>query len=148
MKNLIFLFCLAVCNSCQSGMKPLEYHQAMKNMQWLVGNWEAEANGKPFYETWRTVNDTLLANVNFTIENGDTIVGGKAEITVLDGQIFYANEAQLKWELADCSERTARFTNPDAPYSQTILFEHTQEDQWNAVLTTNGKDLTYLLTRK
>jgi len=54
----------------------------------------------------------------------------------------------LRWKLADYNEQRVRFENLSAPYSQTIVFEHTPEGRWKALLVTKDDTITYLLKRK
>ncbi len=151
MKNILPILLLSLFG-CNTQMRPIQYFQAFQNMRWLAGTWEGEYESKPFCETWVIANDTLLTNKNIDCATGADQSGG-ALIQVLDGQIFYTNnpeskEKLLKWQLADCDTARVRFTNPNAPYSQTMIFEHTPDDRWRAILVTKGDTLVHLLRRK
>ena len=121
-------------------------------MKWLAGSWEGMADNKPFCESWTFANDTLMVNKNLICATGEVEKEG-ALIQLIDQQIYYTNtpkegEKLLKWELVDCDSTHVRFTNPDAPYSQTIIFDHIPDDLWRATLITKGKPLVYVLHRK
>ncbi len=149
----IFLFAtLLLLVSCENKLRPVDYFQAFQNMRWLEGSWEGDYQGKPFCETWTFANDTLLVNKTIACDSREAEEGG-AFIKIVDGQVVYANnpkqgEQSLQWQLADCNENRLRFTNPKAPYSQTMVFEHTPEDRWQATLVTNKDTIVYLLHRK
>lgn len=143
-KTIAFFLLLIALNACESKLRPLDYFVVFQNMRWLVGSWEGEYEGKPFFETWELASDTLLRN---------TTSEGQSFIRVIGRQVFYTNdpkpgEQMLRWKLADCNEQRVRFENPTAPYSQTIVFEHTPDDRWKAVLVTKGDTVAYLLKRK
>lgn len=142
---------LMLC-ACQNEMKPLDYHLVFQNLRWLEGSWQGSFEGKPFCESWAFANDTLMVNKNLDCA-ADTIAEDGARIQVIDKQVFYTNapkagEQLLTWKLADCSPTRVRFANPNAPYSQTIVFEKTADGKWTADLTTKGKTLTHVLTKK
>jgi len=152
MQKIFMLLSLLLLFGCETKLRPIEYFQAFQNMRWLAGSWEGEYQGQPFCETWTVANDTLLVNKTINCGSGEAEEGG-AFIQVVNGQVVYANnpkqgEASLQWQLADCNESQLRFTNPKAPYSQTMIFEHTPDDRWRATLVTKGDTLVYLLHRK
>jgi hypothetical protein len=152
MKNILVICVLLGIIGCSSKLRPLEYYLAYKNMKWLEGSWEGMADGKPFCESWAFANDTLMVNKNLICETGAVKEEG-ALIQVIDRQIYYTNQPKsgaklLTWTLVDCDTTHIRFVNPNAPYSQTIVFDHIENDQWRATLTTKGKSIVYVLHRK
>jgi hypothetical protein len=152
MKKILPFFMLFSLLGCQTKLGPLNYFIAYKNMKWLAGSWEGTADNKPFCESWTFANDTLMVNKNLICATGEVEKEG-ALIQLIDQQIYYTNtpkagEKLLKWELVDCDSTHVRFTNPDAPYSQTIIFDLIEKGQWRATLITKGKQIVYVLHKK
>jgi hypothetical protein len=152
MKKILVIYALLGIMGCSSKLRPLDYYLAYKNMKWLEGSWEGTADGKPFCETWAFANDTLMINKNLDCST-NTVKEDGALIQVIDRQIYYTNQPKsgeklLTWTLVDCDTAHIRFENPNAPYSQTMIFDHIENDKWRATLITKGKPIVYVLNRK
>ena len=119
-----------------------------KKMQWLAGSWKGMYNGKPFYEAWRAVNDSTMANYNIEIKDADTLVKESGTIHVRGENVFYGTDS-VYWKLSTMTSEELVFKNDTLPYSRTILWKHTPEDHWYTKLShPNGSASEYDLVKQ
>jgi dienelactone hydrolase len=118
--------------------------QDFKKMDWLTGTWQGQVDGQPFYESWTKTNETTLANINFSICNGDTVVGGRSKIEVRNNRIAYTSN-QLIWELKDLTANRVVFENNR--FGETFTFTKKENGEWNAHLKYPNSQVEYNLSK-
>lgn len=124
----------------------------IKNASWLIGTWQGKTNeGLVFYETWNKVNDTLYRNINYHMENSDTIVGGKSEIVLIKNELFYSNGEQgnqnIKWKASLFEKNQMIFENESVLQAKKILFELGKNGRWNATIYSVQDTVNYALQK-
>ncbi len=125
---------------------------SLNNADWLIGTWKGVTkSNKVFYEKWQYINDTLFTNFNYRIQDNDTIVGGRSKIFLSDNKIFYSNgltdSASVQWRAVKYNRTEMVFENGAVSKLQTIKFELTNDNKWNASIVVNTDTVTYSLER-
>ena len=137
---IIYLVTLTFLASCQTTNKIADF----KKMEWLIGNWRGDADGRPFYENWTRINDTQFANINFSLCNGDTVISGHSKIELRNNAIAYTSGG-LIWELKSLSDKQIVFENSQK--AETFTFTNTKNGEWNAVLKYPRTQVDYTLSK-
>ena len=125
----------AVC-SCQQADDKKTFSQ----LSWLLGTWEGEANGQPFYEQWVKEGETAFANANFSLCNGDTLVNSRSRIELRNGKIAYTS-GELTWELTEISNTSCIFEN--TRYHEKFIFSISGNGDWIADLNYSNSSVKY-----
>ena len=144
-KMLIAAAVLSACSSQQSEnntsaevvvayVTTTEAASDLKKMLWLQGSWKGLYNGKPFYEAWHVLNDSMLMNYEIKITDTDTLIKESGSIHSRGENFFYGTES-VNWKLSTMTPNELVFKNFSLPYSQTILWKHTDEDHWYTKLS-------------
>jgi esterase/lipase len=142
MKRLNFLFLILPClyGGCQTKV----YTDDFKKIEWLIGTWKGEADGQPFYENWRKVTDTEFENINFSLCNGDTVIGGRSKIEIRNNKIAYTS-GNLTWDLKELNEKQVIFESTQ--HREKFTFTKTEKNEWNAHLQYPNSSVEYVLTK-
>jgi dienelactone hydrolase len=127
-------------SSCQTQGQPSDF----KKMEWLIGTWKGQVNGHPFYENWTKTSETTFENINFSICNGDSVVGGRSKIEVRNNKIAYTSD-NLIWELKDLTDNQVIFEN--SRLGQTFTFTKKENGDWNANLKYPSSRIEYTLSK-
>jgi uncharacterized protein len=142
MKRLNFLFLLLSClyGGCQTKV----YTDDFKKIEWLIGTWKGEADGQPFYENWKKVTDTEFENINFSLCNGDTVIGGRSKIEIRNNKIAYTS-GNLTWDLKELNEKEVIFESTQ--HREKFTFSKTEKNEWKANLQYPNSSVEYVLTK-
>jgi esterase/lipase len=142
MKKLYFAFLLLPCLnvSCQTKVNTANF----KKFEWLIGTWKGETDGQPFYENWRKVTDTEFENINFSLCNGDTVIGGHSKIEIRKNKIAYTS-GNLTWDLKELNDRQVIFESTQ--HRETFTFTNTGKNEWKVDLQYPNSSVDYVLTK-
>ena len=130
--------------SGQNGLAPTKDQHPLK---WLHGSWKGISNDKPFYEGWRFFNDSVLVNFDIAVINGDTIIRESNAIILSHNQNYYGNKT-IQWKITRMTANELVLKNDSLPYSNTIIWLHTKEDHWFAILENPSSTIYYDLVRE
>ncbi len=121
----------------------------VKELSWLQGEWINDADTPAVtYETWKSINDTLMTGEGYSIENGDTIFHEMIEIKVIDNTIYYIpsvdnqNDGKpVVFKLKNAKDGLFEFNNPQHDFPQTIVYQKAGNDSLLASIEgmNNGK---------
>lgn len=141
----VFLFlCLAAAFS--AGAQRSSY-TSLKELRWLTGSWAGMANGKPFYEAWRMVNDSLLINFAIEVKGSDTLVTESASIRLSGGQIRMYGDKGASWNGLRLTGNKIVLANDTLRYANRIEWSHSKSDHWMTLIQNPGGQLTYDMVR-
>ena len=115
-------------------------------LKWLEGSWKGKSKDKPFYEAWKFFNDSVLVNFEIAINNGDTIVRESNAIVLKHDQKYYGNKT-IQWKITRLTSNELVLKNDSLPYSNTIIWLHTDQDHWLAILENPASTIYYDLVR-
>jgi len=110
-------------------------------MEWLIGNWQGEADGMPFYESWTKTNDMQFSNLNYSICSGEVVENERGKIEARDGEIFYGDNHKL----TSVSETEVVFEN--AQRGERFTFQVANDGTWLAKLQYPRTSVEYTLRR-
>lgn len=142
MKRLYFIFLLLpfLHGGCQTKVNTDNF----KKIEWLIGTWKGEADGQPFYESWRKITDTEFENINFSLCNGDTVIGGHSKIEIRKNKIAYTS-GNLTWDLKELNDRQAIFESTQ--HREIFTFTRTEKNEWKAHLQYPNSSVEYVLMK-
>jgi esterase/lipase len=142
MKRLQLIFLLLPC--LYGGCQTINYTDNFKKIDWLIGTWKGEADGQPFYENWKRVSTTEFENINFSLCNGDTVIGGRSKIEIRNNKIAYTS-GSLIWELKEINSNQVIFESTQ--HREKFTFSKTGKEEWKANLQYPNSSIEYVLAR-
>ena len=119
----------------------------IQQLKWLTGSWKGMNGDKPFYEAWRLVNDSVLINLEIEIKNGDTIIKESNGLLLIE-QGIYLGQKPTQWKATRITPNEIVLKNDSLPYSNTIIWLHTKDDHWFAILEHPKSTIYYDLIRQ
>jgi uncharacterized protein len=142
MKKLYFIFFVFqwLCGGCQPHNRSTDF----KNIDWLLGTWKGETDRQQFFENWRKVTDTEFENINFSLCNGDTLIGGRSKIEIRNNKIAYTS-GNLTWDLKELNSNKVIFERTQ--HREKFTFSKTEKNEWLAHLQYPNSSIEYLLTK-
>ncbi|MDQ3142135.1 MAG: hypothetical protein M3Q56_07800 [Bacteroidota bacterium] len=139
-RNFFLLLLPFLTSSCLTNPKENDF----KKMEWLIGTWKGETSGQPFYETWSKVSEKEFSNINFSVCNGDTIVGSRSKIALINNKIAYTSHNNIR-ELTSLSNNECIFE--DKQRSEKFTFTLNEKKEWLALLKYPTSQIEYNLTK-
>ncbi len=133
---------LMIFASCSAQTPPSD----LKQLEWLLGNWRGQANGANFYESWERVSANEFSNLNYTLCNGEIVIGERGGLRRENGGIVAGGEKD-RWRLTRLTDREAVLENPSIAYARKITHRLTDEGQWHARIEGSQGVIEYTLTR-
>lgn len=144
--KLLFSFALMIMCSSSLSAQDNSNAASFKKMQWLLGEWEGEWKGAPFYERWRVLDSTHLHQVNYRVEKGDTIVNAESVIMLAGGEIRYEGSDGYTFSLASVNDTAMVFAN--SAYNERLTFRLLPNGRWFAEMAGPKRKTTHYLRRK
>ena len=101
-------------------------------LTWIAGEWQREANGKIYRESWEIAHVLQLNGRAYKIVDGDTTVTELLSLEQIGADIFYIpivphNPGPVKFKLVRVDESKAVFENMAHDYPNRIIYRR-QED--------------------
>lgn len=137
-KTFVLLLILLINSLCCSAQNKAD---SFEKIEWLIGNWQGEADGMPFYESWTRTSDTKLSNLNYSICGGEVVENELNKIEARDGEIFYGDNHKL----TSVSDTEVVFENQQR--GERFTFQHTKDGRWLAKLQYPRTAIEYNLTK-
>lgn len=119
---------------------------SFRKMQWLLGYWEGEWNGAPFYERWRIIDGTHLHQMNYSLNKGDTVINDESVIMIAGNGVRYEGRNGYVYSLISADDSSMVFANPD--HGETLTFRLMPDGRWFAEMITPKTRMTHYLWRK
>ena len=138
--NKAFLI-LLILLTASLGCSAQNNAETFKKIEWLIGNWQGEADGMPFYESWAKTSDTQFTNLNYSICGGEVVENDHGKIEARNGQIVYGDSHKL----TSVSGTEVVFENQGR--GERFTFQHTSDGKWLAKLQYPRTTVEYVLTR-
>jgi hypothetical protein len=123
---------------------------AQHKFQWLIGTWKLK--DKPVYEVWKSVgNGTLLTGISFKINQFDTVVMEKMNLTYSEGYYHYIpdvaeNMTPVDFTISSFDEKSFVATNPAHDFPKIIRYTIVRKantEELHATIEGNGKVIPY-----
>jgi hypothetical protein len=123
---------------------------AQHKFQWLTGTWKLK--DKPIYEVWKSVADgTMLTGISFKINQSDTIVMEKMNLTYSEGYYHYVpdvaeNMSPVDFVISIFDDKSFIATNPTHDFPKIIRYTIVRKDnaeELHATIEGNGKVIPY-----
>ena len=146
MKKFLFITIVSVIAYSASGQITPTDNKSHHPLKWLEGSWKGKSKDKPFYEAWKFFNDSVLINFEISINNGDTIVRESNAIILKHDHKYYGNKT-IQWKISRLTSNELVLKNDSLPYSNTIIWLHTDQDHWLAILENPTSTIYYDLVR-
>ena len=101
-------------------------------LTWIAGEWQREADGKIYRESWEVAHALQLNGRAYKIVDGDTTVTELLSLEQIGDDIFYIpivphNPGPVKFKLVRVDESEAVFENMAHDYPNRIIYRR-QED--------------------
>lgn len=120
-----------------------------KNL-WLLGEWQnRNAEGGVYLESWKQLNDSVIAGDAYFIRNSDTLFSEKIIIVRTQDSIFYIPTVSdqhdgkpVRFYLNSISPGSVDFINPEHDFPQEIVYYYISPDSMVAIISgqnSNGK---------
>jgi hypothetical protein len=139
--SLILMLFIGFQANCQSRFNSAD----LRKMKWLEGTWKGIANGEPFYEAWKFVNDSVMVNFGIDVKNGDTLIEESAPMILSRGEIWMGQT--IRWKASRLVGNEIVLKNDTAKFSNTIIWMHTSDDHWFTILEHPGSTSYYDMIR-
>lgn len=139
MKIKLLLLCHLIVFSLNACAQKATSSNPVSKMGWIVGSWQGTYKDKPFYESWKKKNDSVLVNLTIEVTKTDTVIkengvmmaGGK-------GTVYLGSTAQ--WKLTAVTDTSIVLSNDTLKYANKITWWHSKDDHWLTVIE-NPKDV-------
>ncbi|MGZ5190074.1 MAG: hypothetical protein ACXWCZ_03585 [Flavisolibacter sp.] len=146
MKQLLLYIIVSFIAFSISGQNNPSDTNDLHPLKWLQGSWKGMSNDKPFYEAWRFFNDSVLVNFEITVNNGDTVIRESNAIILKHNLKYYGNQT-IQWKITRITANELVLKNDSLPYSNTIIWLHTKDDHWFAILENPASTIYYDLVK-
>lgn len=124
MKTKIFLFPLFyfLLSGCSD-------KHAVKDFEWLEGNWEGEDSGLSFYENWKFDNENSMTGLGGAFQGWDTVFKEVLKIQNIEGRIFYiatipGNPGPVHFKLVSHENNKVIFENSSHDFPEKITYKY------------------------
>lgn len=123
---------------------------SLSGYDWLLGKWERTNNspGQVTYETWTKESDTKFISLGWTMRGKDTVVAEKVTFIIKENAIYYIadvseNNAAVSFKVIQQSSKSFTASNPEHDFPKQITYAKNADDTITAVISGNGRDITY-----
>jgi hypothetical protein len=106
-----------------------------RQLRWIEGKWQGEANGEPFYERYHFTNDSTLEQESYR-DASFRIVTDRATFALRNGRII-DESAKSRYEAVRFNGGIAQFI-PVKGASNSFQFTRLSKDRWTATIIPNG----------
>ena len=101
--------------------------QALKKLDWILGEWEGGDEKGKFIESWKANGKEGYIGAGMTIDSGDTTFTEHLSLRNIEGKVYYIpivehNDGPVRFELTQLEERLARFENKDHDFPNRIIY--------------------------
>ncbi len=139
MKKIIGIFIFASLLSCGKNKNKFE---KLKEMNWLIGNWENKLPIGTLTENWKKENDSTFLGQSYFIKAKDTLHNESIELKQVDENVFYIptvmgqnNDEPVSFKLTLSNEKQLVFENSKHDYPQKIVYSKITNDSIVATIS-------------
>ncbi|MGK7391792.1 MAG: hypothetical protein ACNS60_15685 [Candidatus Cyclobacteriaceae bacterium M2_1C_046] len=140
MKNLLFTTLLFLISSTLFAQEI----KNIKELSWLLGDWEGKSGNSSFFEGYELHNDTLII-IKYYTDKSCTNIKGEGRIFLENGEIYHTS-GRSKWKVTEKKKDTWCFS-PIVNASNSFNWIFVNKRLWKAELITAGRTTTYPLER-
>ena len=126
----------------QKNFNPVDFQKS----KWLQGSWKGMSAKEPFYEAWRLVNDSTLANLAIEIKCNDTLIKESGALMLRNRKITLGQQPVM-WETSRFNANELVLKNDTLRFSNVITWLHTKDDHWFTILEHPKSTVYYDMTR-
>ncbi len=139
MKKLIGLFIISLLLSCGKNKNKFE---KLKQMNWLIGNWENKLPIGTLTENWKKENDSIFIGQSFFIKAKDTLHNENIELNQVGDDVYYIptvigqnNDEPVTFKLTTITTNQIVFENPKHDFPQKIVYSKITNDSIIATIS-------------
>lgn len=141
MKNILFIGLLLIATNAFAQKAS---NRSLKELSWMIGDWEGKAGNSSFYEGYELKNDTLII-IKYYTDATLSKVKGEGKVYLENGEIYHTS-GRAKWKVSNRSENTWHFI-PLINASNQFKWISIDHGSWKAELISAGRVTTYPLSR-
>lgn len=145
MKRLFLTF-IGIISILLLEAQKISPHVSAKDLSWLNGGWVGQYNNAPFYEGWRTVNDSILVNFTIEIKGSDTIVKENGALRLMQNRLDFVSK-DATWKIDALSSKEIILRNDTIKYANRITWSHSSTDHWLTEIQNPSGVIRYDLVR-
>jgi len=121
-----------------------------KSLDGILGTWKMETRRGPMFEQWTRTNSEKFQGKSFRLNNQDTLVMERIELSFSGGSIVYRpivtgqNDGKaVEFKLISNTDSHFVFENKEHDYPQRIIYHFKSKDTLNARVegTKDGKEM-------
>jgi len=121
-----------------------------RSLDAILGTWKMETRRGPMFEQWTSVNNEKFQGKSFRLNNQDTLVMERIELSISGGSIVYSpiatgqNDGKaVEFKLISNTGNRFVFENKEHDYPQRIIYHFKSKDTLNARIegTKDGKEM-------
>ena len=139
-KGIALLFFAIICcfsckNSNENKIVQLDKYSKMKQINWLIGNWENNSKKSNFSEIWVKENDSVFKSHSFVTVNKDTVFNEYVNLIQRNDSILYIvsvknqnNEKPVSFYMTKANNKELLFENPKHDFPTKIKYSQVTND--------------------
>jgi hypothetical protein len=114
-------------------------------LSWINGNWKGLYEGKPFYENYTVLSDSILQIISYELEGSDTSKSLVNNVYWKDGYYYLGDS--LNWKVTSLTDREIHM-EPNYKANNDITWTYQDSVTWIAVLKSASATSTYVMERQ
>ncbi len=135
-----------VMGACANGPdKSASQAPALVDLEWLLGDWQADAGKEIIYEQWRRQDAVSFAGTgsNESRETGERKEFERLQIISKGAKIFFVatvahNPAPVAFELQNPKSNNLVFSNPEHDFPKMIVYERLDDSRLRVTVSDGG----------
>lgn len=139
---------LACATAVTAQEKPADLTLAdFKKLKFVEGKWRGHGYTKPFFESYRFINDSTIETASYTDSTFTRREPGGAVIAFRGGRIYDEGQSGYRWVVTQLKGSEYRF-GPLAKATNSFVWRRESDAEWTAIIVNaNGKSVTYRMER-
>ena len=108
---------------------------ALNDLQWMLGNWEAQSEKRVTHESWVQVSPQTYEGAGHVVSKatGEISSAESIRLVAMSGEMFYIpkaahNALPIAFKLTDCSSASVVFENKDHDFPRQLKYERVGSD--------------------
>lgn len=112
---------------------------AVKDFEWLEGNWKGQDSGYAFYESWKITGKNTMTGFGGAYQGWDTVFRETLKIENIEGNLFYIatvpeNDGPVLFKLSSYENNEAVFENTEHDFPQKIVYRKELNGMFHVML--------------
>jgi hypothetical protein len=145
MKKIYILGFMVLVLSCDPPKESAKDLSKIKQMEWVIGDWENLSKDGDLYESWSKTDDSTFAGKSFMIVNKDTVYSEKISLELRNNDLNYvaivSDQPPVSFKFTALDKDEMIFENKAHDFPQRVVYKELQTDSLYARIegSENGK---------